>query len=110
MTAISSNEGRTFTLDPSSPLAVGESCTVKITGSAVTDDDANDPPDEMTGERTLTFSIVDLCAVAPTAIPVIQGSGGTATTTAVRTVKGVVVGDYEGGAGPARLLPPGAGR
>ena len=72
---------------------------MKVTGSAVTDDDANDPPDAMTGDRTLTFSVVDLCAATPTAIPVIQGSGGTATTTAVRTVRGVVVGDYEGSAG-----------
>ena len=97
--AAASNEGRTYTLDPASSLAVGESCTVTVTGSLVTDDDTNDPPDAMTADRTFTFTVDDLCAVAPTAIPVIQGSGANATTTGVRSVRGVVVGDYEGSAG-----------
>ena len=68
-------------------------------GVPVTDDDTNDPPDAMTADRTFTFTVDDLCAVAPTAIPVIQGAGGTPRTTGVRTVRGVVVGDYEGSAG-----------
>jgi predicted extracellular nuclease len=99
LTAVSSNEARTYTLEPASALTVGESCTVTVTASLVTDEDANDPPDAMAADRTSTFTVVDLCAVTATAIPVIQGSGGSATTTGVRTVKGVVVGDYEGTGG-----------
>ena len=110
VTAVSSNEGRTYTLVPASALVVGESCTVKVTGSLVTDVDDNDPPDAMTADRTLTFGVVDLCAVDATAIPVIQGSGAAATTTGPRTVEGVVVGDYEGAGGLRGFLPPGAGR
>ena len=38
----------TFTLNPDVDLAYGETCTLTIIGANVADQDANDPPDNMT--------------------------------------------------------------
>ena len=52
----------------------------------------------MTADATSTFEVVDFCTVDTTPIPAIQGSGDDPALTGVRTTRGVVVGDYEGGA------------
>ena len=51
---------RTYTLDPATDFARGERCTVTVTGSEVTDADAEDPPDAMAANFTLRFSTVPL--------------------------------------------------
>ena len=88
----------TFVLDPTSDFASNETCTVTVTGAAVTDQDAQDPPDEMAGDAAFSFTTVDepVCGDPATYIHDIQGSGTAAALTGTRTVEGVVVGDYQG--------------
>jgi predicted extracellular nuclease len=62
----------------------------------VTDQDDNDPPDNMVVDFAVGFSPYDVCTVAYTPIYNIQGSGATVALTGTRTTQGVVVGDYEG--------------
>jgi uncharacterized protein len=87
-----------FTLDPTSDFAVNESCTVTMSAGQVTDQDTDDPPDNMTGDASFSFTTIDevICGEAATFIHDIQGSGPSAALTGVRTVEGVVVGDYQG--------------
>ena len=86
----------TYTVDPTDDLASGDSCTLTVAASRVSDVDTNDPPDTMTDDATSTFTVADSCAGSYTPIPQLQGSGGTAALTGTRTTRGVVVGDYEG--------------
>jgi predicted extracellular nuclease len=61
---------QTYTLDPASDFGQNETCTVTVTGSAVSDTDANDPPDNMAADYTWSFT-----TVAPTLrIHEIQGA------------------------------------
>src|SRR5918992_799274 len=46
----------TFTLDPSGTFARGETCTLTVAGAAVTDQDADDPPNTMAGGATVRLS------------------------------------------------------
>ncbi|GIG55275.1 ExeM/NucH family extracellular endonuclease [Demequina activiva] len=87
----------TYTLTPPASLALGEDCTVTVTASAVTDVDADDPPDSMEADVVSTFS------VSPGAITIGEVQGTTDVSPYAGqtvTVEGVVVGDYEG-ASPA---------
>ena len=80
---------------------------------AVSDVDANDPPDTMAADVVVRFSTpaVSPCEAPITPISAIQGSGAAAAIGGAVTTRGVVVGDYEGAVpGPARLLPPGRHR
>ncbi len=86
----------TFTIDPTSDLTNGQSCTLTIYAANVSDQDANDPPDLMTSDYVVNFTPYDVCAQAYTSIPSIQGSGSNAAITGSVTTQGVVVGDYEG--------------
>ena len=86
----------TFTLDPSSSLANGESCTLTVLADQVSDQDTNDPPDTMVTNFAVGFTPFDVCAAAYTPIYDIQGSGLSAAITGTVTTKGVVVGDFEG--------------
>lgn len=90
----------TFTLDPDTDFSVGENCALTIYAANVTDQDAVDPPNNMTSDVTVNFDTNDLCAGGFTPIYNIQGSGLDAAITGAVTTKGVVVGDYEG-ASPA---------
>ena len=85
-----------FTINPDTNLIGGESCTLTVFAANVTDQDANDPPDNMTLNFTAGFSTVDVCTLAFTPIYDIQGSGPNAAITGSVTTQGVVVGDYEG--------------
>ncbi|KRB44032.1 ExeM/NucH family extracellular endonuclease [Terrabacter sp. Root181] len=88
----------TFTLDPSADFTLGDACTLTVTASAVTDQDAIDPPDSPASDVVVRFSVpaANPCEVTATPIPAIQGSGDTAAVTGSVTTRGVVVGDYEG--------------
>ena len=47
----------TFTINPNTDFTAGESCTVTIVAAQVTDQDANDPPDNMAANFVFTFAI-----------------------------------------------------
>jgi predicted extracellular nuclease len=85
-----------FTLDPAVNLVDGETCTLTVYAASVTDQDANDPPDNMVIDFAVGFSPFDVCAVAYTPIYNIQGSGATVALTGTQTTQGVVVADFEG--------------
>ena len=57
-TATASGGPTTFTLDPDADFGLGETCTVTLVASQVTDQDANDPPDAMTANHVFSFSTV----------------------------------------------------
>ncbi|MBX3057863.1 MAG: ExeM/NucH family extracellular endonuclease [Anaerolineae bacterium] len=86
----------TFTLNPNADLVAEETCTLTIFAAGVTDQDTNDPPDNMESDFSISFSVLNVCELAYTPIYAIQGSGLTAAITGVVTTQGVVVGDYEG--------------
>ena len=88
-----------FTLDPDSDFVDGDSCTVTVDASLVSDQDAIDPPDAMAANTVFGFTVDDVCADPITTIPSIQGSGLAAAVTGTVTTKGVVVGDFEGSGG-----------
>ena len=87
-----------FTLNPDVTLVDGETCTLTIFASQVSDQDANDPPDDMVLDFTVGFTAFDVCAAAFTPIYAIQGSGPSTPIPGTVTTKGVVVGDFEGSA------------
>ncbi len=88
----------TFTLNPDVTLVDGETCTLTIFASQVSDQDANDPPDDMVLDFTVGFTAFDVCAASYTPIYNIQGSGLFTPIPGTVTTKGVVVGDFEGSA------------
>jgi len=96
-TAAVSGGPTTFTLDPDVDFVANETCTVTVFAGQVTDQDTDDPPDAMAGDATFSFTTVDtsVCGDAATFIHDIQGAGATAAQTGVRTIEGVVVGDYQ---------------
>ncbi len=87
-----------FTLDPDVDFAGGESCSVTVLAAQVTDQDTQDPPDNMAADFTWSFTTagVDVCTLAYTPAYAIQGSGPAAAITGPVTTQGVVIGDYEG--------------
>nr|MDQ3805471.1 ExeM/NucH family extracellular endonuclease [Acidobacteriota bacterium] len=101
-TAAASGGPTTFTLNPNSDFANGETCTVTVVAAQVADQDVTDPPDNMAANHVFSFTTAaaDPCASAFTPIFQIQGSGpvNTANNTVV-TTKGVVTGDFQGAAG-----------
>lgn len=85
-----------FTLDPSIALTHGETCTLTVLANQVSDQDGNDPPDNMVANFLVGFSAFDVCQATYTPIYNIQGSGLAAPMPGTVTTKGVVVGDFEG--------------
>ena len=61
----------TFTLNPDTDFAQGESCTVTVTAANVRDADAIDPPDTMASNFSFSFSTAGF----PATIMEIQGTG-----------------------------------
>jgi VCBS repeat-containing protein len=101
-TAAVSGGATTFTLDPDADFAPNESCTVKVVAANVTDKDTADPPDAMAGDFEFSFQTADVlvCGDPATKIHEIQGTGAASQLAgSVRTVEGVVVGDYQAGGG-----------
>ncbi|MBI5962560.1 MAG: ExeM/NucH family extracellular endonuclease [Chloroflexi bacterium] len=85
----------TFALDPGVTLVHGETCTLIILADQISDQDGNDPPDNMVFNFIVGFTAYDVCADY-TPIYAIQGSGLAAAITGNVATKGVVVGDFEG--------------
>jgi predicted extracellular nuclease len=53
-----SGSASSITLDPDADFANGETCTVKVFATQVTDQDANDPPDNMAADFSWNFTTV----------------------------------------------------
>ena len=87
----------TFSLDPGVTLVHGETCTLAILANQVSDQDGNDPPDNMVFNFVVGFTAYDVC-LDFTPIYTIQGGGLAAAVTGNVSTKGVVVGDFEGSA------------
>ena len=98
----------TFTLDPGIALTNGETCTLTVLANQVSDQDANDPPDNMVFNFVVGFTAFDVCVAPYTPIYTIQGSGLSTPIPGTVTTKGVVVGDFEGTAASIGLLPAGS--
>jgi uncharacterized protein len=98
-TAAVSGGPTSFTLDPAANFVDGDSCTVTVLASQVTDQDTSDPPDNMTADYVFGFSAADVCAASYTPIHDIQGSGLSTPIPGTVTTRGVVVGDFEGSTG-----------
>lgn len=82
-TATVSGGPSSFSLDPDTDFAGGETCVVTIVAAQVTDQDTDDPPDNMTADHVFTFQTV----LAITPIHDIQGAAHLSAYdgTAVRT-------------------------
>lgn len=87
----------TFTVDPTGDLVDTESCTLTVAAAGVSDQDTNDPPDQLAADFTTAFTVIDQCIVPAVTIGSVQGSGdATPVPGQTKTVRGIVVGDYEG--------------
>lgn len=72
----------TFTLDPDSDFTNGEVCTVTVDDVQVTDQDANDPPDNMTADYVFDFTTVAATpALSISDVTQAEGDAGTTTFT-----------------------------
>jgi predicted extracellular nuclease len=90
-----------FTLEPPTDFVNNETVTVTILASGVSDQDTNDPPDQMAADFAFSFStpVVLVCGdPGTTFIHDIQGSGSTSPMVGATNVviEGIVVGDYQG--------------
>ncbi len=88
----------TFTLDPTTNFANNESCTVTVFADAITDVDADDPPNTMTANYVFTFQTADTftCGDPTDAVHDVQGSSLAAPHVGTTyTLEGIVVGDYQ---------------
>jgi len=82
-------------IDPGIDFVRSEVCTVTIFASGVSDDDANDPPNNMAADYTFSFTATN-CGTPFTPIPQIQGDGAvTPLLNTVLTTEGIVVGDFQ---------------
>ena len=70
-TATESGGPTTFTLDPSADFVPGETCTVTIEASSISDLDSDDPPDQMSANHVLSFTTT----LPVTQIAEVQGAG-----------------------------------
>ena len=100
--AVAGGGPTTFTLDPDVDFGPNEVCTVTIVASGVTDQDGDDPPDNLAADTSVSFTTVDTptCGAPATPIHEIQGSGASSPLAGPpgvgRSIEGVVVGDYQG--------------
>jgi predicted extracellular nuclease len=98
-TAAFSGGPTSFTLNPDFDFASNESCMVTIDASRVTDQDTDDPPDNMAANYVFSFTTIELlvCGDPSTPIHDIQGSGTTSPMNGTPNVviEGVVIGDYQ---------------
>jgi uncharacterized protein len=86
--ATASGGPATWTLDPTSDLALGDTCTVTVVAAHVSDQDTIDPPDTMAADYVFSFST----PAPPTRIHDIQGASHTSPRNgqAVTSVPGIV--------------------
>ena len=96
--ATASGGPTTFTLAPTASFASNEPCTVTVLKANVTDQDVDDPPDNMAADYVFSFQTADVlvCGDPATRIHEIQGTGMTTPmNNAVVAIEGVVVGDFQ---------------
>jgi endonuclease G len=71
----SASPATSFTLDPTSDLPTNTTCTVTVTASKITDQDVNDPPDQMAANFIFSFSTsAPTPTPTPTPTPAVPGS------------------------------------
>jgi hypothetical protein len=90
----------TFTLDPATDFAASEACTVTVIAAQVTDQDANDPPDNMAADFVSGFTVAapppPACSLPSVTIGSVQGTTDVSPVAGQTvSVQGVVIGDYE---------------
>lgn len=86
-----------ITLPAPGAWTAGVACSVTVDAVGVADVDSSDPPNGPAANYAGSFTTTsNVCTASATPIGAIQGSGTTAALTGLRTVQGVVVGDYEG--------------
>ncbi len=89
----------TFTLNPDTDFVNNETVTVTVVAAQVTDQDINDPPDQMAANFSFSFNtpVVLVCGDPATLIHTIQGINATNTMNGAMNVviEGIVVGDYQ---------------
>ncbi len=91
-----------FTLDPTTSFVGGESCTVTISAPNVSDQDTEDPPQNLAVDHVFSFTVAPdiACGDPTTFIHQVQGSGLTSPmANSVVEIQGVVVGAYPGANG-----------
>ncbi|MEZ5100265.1 MAG: Ig-like domain-containing protein [Thermoleophilia bacterium] len=88
-TATVSGGPTTYTIRPAAPFTAGESCTLTVVASEVADVDANDPPNTMDGNETVTFTVAGSGAAG--------GSGSGTPSTGGSTGSGSGSGGGSGG-------------
>ncbi|HJP91818.1 MAG TPA: DNA/RNA non-specific endonuclease [Pyrinomonadaceae bacterium] len=72
----------TFAINPNNDFAANEQCTVTVFAAQVTDQDASDPPDNMTANATFAFTVAGAPADPGTvAISQVYGGGGNSGAT-----------------------------
>ena len=101
-TATVSGGPGSFTLNPSSDFLGGESCSVTVVAAKVTDQDSDDPPDEMAANHVFGFVVAPdiACGASATFIHQVQGTGlASPMVNATVEIEGVVVGAYPGSNG-----------
>ncbi len=95
-TAQVTDEDPVYTLNPDTNFTAGETCTVTVFAAKVSDNDTDDPPDNMISDYTFTFSVAYGCGDAFTAISAIQGSGTSSPLVGnVVTTEGIVTADFQ---------------
>jgi predicted extracellular nuclease len=70
-TAVVTGGPTTYVLNPDADFAAGETCTVTVFGSRVSDQDLLDPPDNPTGDHSFSFTTDP----EPSQIAQVQGAG-----------------------------------
>ena len=65
-----------YLLNPDSDFAHSETCTVTIDGSLVSDQDTNDPPDNLSGSPSWSFTTADAATPPLVVVSEIYGGGG----------------------------------
>jgi predicted extracellular nuclease len=88
-----------FTLDPSADFASSESCTVTVFAANVSDQDTDDPPDQMGANFVFSFTTVEqfACGDPRTYIHTVQGSGAASPIVGTKVdIEGIVVGASQG--------------
>ncbi len=82
----------TFTIDPNADFAQNETCTVTVYAAQVTDQDSDDPPDNMSADYSWSFGTTGTAPACST-IPLIQGTGNSSPCLGHRDdIKGCITG------------------
>jgi hypothetical protein len=95
-TAVVTNNNPEFVLDPDIPFFTLETCTVTVYAAGVTDDDVDDPPDNMVEDYSFTFQVTESCGDPYIPTYEIQGNGISTPFYGMElSTEGIVVGDFQ---------------